>query len=190
MQILTIMSSPHKDGNTAILMNEIIKGIKENSSLEYTIEEVNLIDFDLKPCIGCYDCMDLPYCQNCPDASEIIKKIIESHLVIIGTPIFFFNMTTYLKILWDHFIMMTHPLLQPKLFNKRFALFTVAGSEYKDIAESFYRDAEETAKFFQFDILNTFKVGGQWDSGSVLKDKNILKDAYIFGKNLSKQAHL
>jgi len=187
MKILSIMSSPHKDGNTAILMNEILNGLKSASSIKHSIEKINLADLKLKPCLGCYECMDALYCKVCPDASDVVKKIIESHLIIIGTPIFFFNMTSYLKLFWDHLIMMTHPKLHSKLFNKKFVLLTVAGSEYEDIAESFFRDAEETARFFNFDIIDTFKVGGFLESGEVKKDKSILNKAFNFGKTLSKK---
>jgi multimeric flavodoxin WrbA len=134
--------------------------------------------------------MDELYCQHCVDASKIIKKILKSQLIIIGTPIFFFNMTTHLKTLWDHLVMVTHPDLKPKIINKKFAFFSVAGSNYKDIAKSFYIDIEETARFFQFDILDTFKVGGFWESGSIQEDKDILKDAYNFGKKISEEAKL
>ncbi|TFF87975.1 MAG: flavodoxin family protein [Promethearchaeota archaeon] len=190
MKILSIMSSPHKDGNTAILMNKILNGLKSASSIQLSIEKINLTDLNLKPCVGCYECMDTLYCKICPDASDVVKKIIESHLIIIGTPIFFFNMTSYLKLLWDHFIMITHPKLQSKLFNKKFVLFTVAGSEYEDIAESFYRDAEETARFFNFDIVDRFKIGGFLESGEVKKDKSTLTKAFDFGKMLSKKTLL
>ena len=49
-QVLILMSSPRKKGNTDRLANAFIKGIEENM---YTTEKVYVNYQNIKPCLGC-----------------------------------------------------------------------------------------------------------------------------------------
>lgn len=52
-QVLILMSSPRKKGNTDRLANAFIKGIEEN---RYTTEKVYVNYQNIKPCLGCDVC--------------------------------------------------------------------------------------------------------------------------------------
>ena len=52
-QVLILMSSPRKKGNTDRLANAFIKGIEEN---RYTTEKVYVNYQNIKPCFGCDVC--------------------------------------------------------------------------------------------------------------------------------------
>ena len=52
-QVLILMSSPRKKGNTARLTNAFIKSIEEN---RYTTEKVYVNYQNIKPCLGCDVC--------------------------------------------------------------------------------------------------------------------------------------
>ena len=53
VQVLVLMSSPRKNGNTARLANAFIKSIEEN---RYTTEKVYVNYQNIKPCLGCNVC--------------------------------------------------------------------------------------------------------------------------------------
>lgn len=53
VQVLVLMSSPRKNGNTARLTNAFIKSIEEN---RYTTEKVYVNYQNIKPCLGCNVC--------------------------------------------------------------------------------------------------------------------------------------
>ena len=54
-QVLILMSSPRKKGNTDRLANAFIKGIEEN---RYTTEKVYVNYQNIKPCLGCNVCQN------------------------------------------------------------------------------------------------------------------------------------
>lgn len=190
MKILAIMSSPNKGGNTDLLLDKILEGLKESAKNELDIEKILLLNYDIKPCNGCYACEETEYCPNSPAASEIIEKIFNADFVIIGTPIYFFNMSSYLKLLWDHFITFSHPNLTKLIKNKKFALFSVSGAEEESVSDSFYNDAKETEDFYKFKIIGTLRFTGFEESGSAKKNETAIKKAYDFGVQLSKKGKL
>lgn len=190
MKILAIMGSPNIKGNTDLLLDEILEGLKENSAKGHDFEKISLINYDIKPCNGCYACEETEYCPNNPTASEIVEKILNANLVIIGTPIYFFNMSSLLKLLWDHFIMFSHPKLSKLVKNKKFALFSVSGSKEESIADSFYNDAKETEDFYKFKIIGTLRITGFEESGIVKDDEKAMKKAHDFGVELCEKLNL
>ena len=52
-QVLILMSSPRKNGNTDRLADAFIKGVEENG---YTTEKVYVNYQNIKPCLGCDVC--------------------------------------------------------------------------------------------------------------------------------------
>lgn len=53
VQVLVLISSPRKNGNTARLANAFIKGIEEN---RYITEKGYVNYQNIKPCLGCNVC--------------------------------------------------------------------------------------------------------------------------------------
>ena len=53
VQVLVLMSSPRKNGNTDRLADAFIKGVEENG---YTTEKVYVNYQNIKPCLGCNVC--------------------------------------------------------------------------------------------------------------------------------------
>ena len=55
VKLLGIIGSSRKNGNTEILVNEVLKaGAKEGTETEL----LNLVDYELKPCEGCKTCFN------------------------------------------------------------------------------------------------------------------------------------
>lgn len=86
MKILFINGSPNKNGNTAALAKELLKG------REY--ETVNLTDY----LIGSYG-------QNLQDdqLGEVIAKIKQAQTVVIGSPLYWHNICGSVRNVLDRF---------------------------------------------------------------------------------------
>lgn len=91
MNILVINGSPKKNGKIAKILQEIIKGALVN---QHKVELINLIDFRIKDCIGCMNCQSKESCIiRDDDIEKIEKEIINSDLIIFGTPTHWGNMS-------------------------------------------------------------------------------------------------
>ncbi len=88
-KILVLNGSPRKDGVIHTLLKEIAKSAKENNEIEW----IDVYDLQMKPCIGCILSKD--------DAHIVGGKIEKAHALIIGTPTYWGNMSSQLKVLFE-----------------------------------------------------------------------------------------
>lgn len=99
-RILAILSSSRKNSNSTLLAEEILKGAESKSA---EVEIVRLSGLDIKPCRGCYACAKegSKGCIQRDDMSSLYPKIAEADLLVLATPVYFFNMSGQLKIFLD-----------------------------------------------------------------------------------------
>lgn len=101
MKVIAINGSPRRDGNTAILIKEVIK-VLENHGIE-----TELIQLGNKPVHGCTACMKCREIQdgNCHIKNDhlnlCLQKMVEADGIIIGSPVYFADVTTEIKALID-----------------------------------------------------------------------------------------
>ncbi|RYZ93367.1 MAG: flavodoxin family protein [Proteobacteria bacterium] len=84
MKIVFLNASQNRDGNTASLAKATLKGLE--------IKSVNLVDFHLDQ-IGQVSKLD--------QKKQIIEQIEKSQVLIVGTPVYWSDMTGYLKTFID-----------------------------------------------------------------------------------------
>ncbi len=97
MKTLVLNGSPKKNGTVSKLLKQII----ENNSSNET-EWINVYDLNMKPCIGCMKCRtDKKCCLSEDDAHLIGQKINDADHLIIGTPTYWGNMSSQLKVLFE-----------------------------------------------------------------------------------------
>ncbi|MCG6186739.1 flavodoxin family protein [Maribellus maritimus] len=101
MKVVAINGSPRKKGNTALLINEIFKVLEENSV------ETEMIQLGNKPVHGCTACLK---CKEIKDGkchikndhlNYCIEKMTEADGIIIGSPVYFADITPEIKALID-----------------------------------------------------------------------------------------
>ena len=102
MKVIAFCSSPRKGGNTDILIDEALRGVKDAGAQG---EKFMLQKLNMKNCISCRKCMDPDYERICSlkdDVSEIIfPKLIDSDAIIIGFPIYIGRESTRLTMLME-----------------------------------------------------------------------------------------
>ena len=101
MKVLAFNGSPRKDGNTAILINYILREL-ENQGVE--TELVQFSGKTIHGCIACYKCFDNKdqRCSVNDDcANDCIEKMIAADGIILGSPVYFADVTAEMKALID-----------------------------------------------------------------------------------------
>jgi multimeric flavodoxin WrbA len=122
MKIIGICGSPRK-GNTETLLNEALKGAKENG---IDTELILLRDKNVELCDGCLICERTGKCHIDDDMQEIYKKLKQSDAMIFGSPTYYDNVTALFK----NFIDRTNIFyLNNDLKNKLAAIICVGGME-------------------------------------------------------------
>ncbi len=83
MKILGIISSPRRNGNTAVLVREALKGAKDKN---VEVEEIYLPDLKIDYCKGCFTCISKGLCPINDDFPALRKKILDADGIIISSP--------------------------------------------------------------------------------------------------------
>ena len=101
MKVVAFNGSARKNGNTAILINYVLREL-ENEGIE--TELVQLSGKKIRGCIACMKCFENKD-QRCSvtkdDINSCIEKMIAADGIILGSPTYFANISTELKALID-----------------------------------------------------------------------------------------
>ena len=85
-RVLLISGSPKADGNTAQLMNECARLIREQG---VEAEVISFAEMKIESCTACGKCGESKVCSIQDGLNEIIGKLRASQGFIVGTPVYF-----------------------------------------------------------------------------------------------------
>ncbi len=101
MKVLIITGSSHKNGTTAYLTEQFIKGAEEAG---HEIFRFDSADKEVHPCIACEKCHgDTPECVFKDDMQELNPHLIEADAVVLVSPIYYYGMSAQIKAVIDRF---------------------------------------------------------------------------------------
>lgn len=94
MHILHISGSPRKHSNTDYLLHLLIDQVGG--------EFIKLTDYDIEPCTGCWACRKNGACAIADDmTSTLTPKLLAAEAIVLGSPVYFNNVTAQLKAFID-----------------------------------------------------------------------------------------
>lgn len=187
MKIIAFCGSPRKNGNTDLLLNEVIRGIKD-SGQSVNCFYLNLMN--IKPCQDCGGCNETGKCVFQDDMEQIYEAIRSADRFILASPIFFFSLSAQTKMMidrcqsfWCEKYLLKKPVKEGKFGRK--GLLLLVGGMKKEIG---IQCAEATAQAFFRTISvakhETLSFLGIDAKGEILHHPTALKDAYEAGKKL------
>jgi multimeric flavodoxin WrbA len=98
VKLIGIVGSPRKEGNTYTLVKEALIAA-ENVGAD--TELIHLGSAEIEPCIACDICKSTGECSIYDDMRDITSKLREAHGIIIGSPVYFGNVTSQIKMFID-----------------------------------------------------------------------------------------
>ena len=191
MKILAFNGSPRRGGNTQILLEEAVKGAKEQGA-EVTV--YNLNNLQLKPCQHCGGCDETGRCVIQDDMQSIHDAIRVSDRIIVASPIFFFSVSAQTKIVidrcqafWAEKYLRKRPI-PPGPYGRKGLLILVGGMK-RDAKNKGFECAEATTRSF-FRTVNvqqhaTLTFDSIDEKGAIREHPTALKEAYEKGKDLA-----
>ena len=99
MNVIAVNGSPRKDFNTGTLLKWAVDGALSKGA---TAEIVHLYDLNYKGCISCFNCKlkngkSYGRCSVKDDLEPVLRKIEEADALILGSPIYFSNVTGQMR---------------------------------------------------------------------------------------------
>ncbi len=107
MKILALVGSPRKGGNTDLLIDQILRGVKANARAEvqnqgHFADKLYLYDYDILPCIDCRGCKREELACKLEDGmANIYPQLEAADIIVFGTPIYWYGPTAKMKLLID-----------------------------------------------------------------------------------------
>ena len=101
MKVIAFNGSPRKKGNTYQSL-QVVMGELQKEGIE--TEVIQLGGKNIHGCIACYKCFknkDKECSIKDDEVNEYIKKMIEADGIIIGSPVYFSNVTSEVKAFID-----------------------------------------------------------------------------------------
>jgi multimeric flavodoxin WrbA len=180
MKVVAFNGSPRKDGNTTILINHVFREL-EKEGVE--TELVQLSGKKIHGCIACYKCFENKD-QRCAVkddiANECIEKMIKAEGIILGSPVYFTDVTAEMKALIDRagFVSMAN------------------GGMYKNKVGATVVAVRRSGAIHTHDTMNHFFLAGQMiiigrgigvgrDKGEVEKDEEGMQAVKALGQRMA-----
>lgn len=98
MFVLGIHGSPCKNGNSELLLGSFLS---ESERRGAQIHQIRVAEKAIHPCIGCGYCGEKGMCRFADDMNEIYALLRQADLIVIATPVYFYNVPAQLKALID-----------------------------------------------------------------------------------------
>lgn len=114
MKILMINGSPKgKRSNTYRLANAFLEGIRQGKNEEVLVQELQINQIEIKPCLGCFSCWSKTPGTCCiqDDMQMVIEKLLWADVVIWSFPLYYFSVPGGLKNMIDRQLPMVLPFM-------------------------------------------------------------------------------
>jgi putative NADPH-quinone reductase len=98
MKVLAVVGTKRKKGLVSRMCEKILEGANENG---HETEIINLYDYNINYCIGCWACAKKGKCIYEDDFESIFKKIEESDVIILGSPCYWGDVSGIMKNFFD-----------------------------------------------------------------------------------------
>ena len=178
--IVILNGSPRKKGNTAALVQEFARGAREAGN---TVTEFFLDGMDIHGCKGCFgghSSQDHP-CVQRDDMDQIYLAVKESTVVVLATPLYYWNMSGQLRTAIDRLFALEEGEGNLLRGNGRSSALLMAaeGHGFEDVL-TYYGHLMDHLRWKD---LGHVLAGGNMDVGDI-QGKPELRQAYELGKSI------
>jgi multimeric flavodoxin WrbA len=181
--ILILNGSPRKQGNTAVLANQLTDGAKGEGAQV----EIFFVDgMEIRPCDACDFCQENEDgCVISDDMQILYPKMRLADVIVIASPVYWFSLTAQIKACIDRWYAMEHTT-GFELAGKQLALVMAYGDTdlYTSGGINVIFTLEAICRFTGLKLAGIVH-GTATDIGDIEKDPALLEEAFQLGQKLA-----
>jgi multimeric flavodoxin WrbA len=184
-KIIVILGSPRKNGNSAMLAQQVVKGaVSEGAEVEtFFLEEM-----DISPCRSCYACQaeKSTGCAIDDDMQRIFPRLVECDAWVIASPVYWFNMSAQTKIFMDRCFALT-AYSKDAFKGKRLAIAMTYGDKdpFASGCVNALRSFQDAFRYVGARIIGMV-YGSAMNAGEISSNTEVMKEAEELGRSLAK----
>lgn len=177
-KIVVLNGSPRKNGNTSALVREFSKGAESTGNTVTVFFLGNMDIHECKGCFGGHSSRECP-CVQKDDMDKIYPVVRESDIVVLATPLYYWNMSGQLRTAVDRLFALEEGDGNLLRGNGRASALLMAaeGNGFEDVV--LYYD--HLMEHLRWKNLGHVLAGGNGDVGDI-EGKPELKEAYELGR--------
>jgi len=175
MKIIGFSGSPNKNGSTATLVNKILNKADKNDGNDTTFYSLN--DLDINPCQDCGYCKENEGCDLDDDMNHLNKEIEESDYIIVGSPIYYGEVSAQTKLFTDRFFSVFNSKTR-NFDGKKVILIYTHGNPDPTTYEPYSKHQKTYLyNFMGFDVVDTLLAAGVHSKEDLLEKEEIMNEA-------------
>jgi multimeric flavodoxin WrbA len=178
-RVLGIVGSPRRNGNTHVLVSTILQGASDAGA---ATDLLLLGDLTIRECDGCHACWKGRECPKKDDMNGIYPKIIESDVIVFGTPVYWYGPTALMKALIDRMVYFNCPSNREKIRGKSAVLAIPFEEEDPAAADLTVALFEKSLRYLEMNLAGKVIVPGAGRKGEVRKMRRHLQSAVECGR--------
>jgi multimeric flavodoxin WrbA len=176
--VLGIVGSPRKKGNTHLLVSKILEGAQAAGA---ETELLLLNDLTIRECDGCLVCWSGKPCAKNDDMNALYPKIAASDVLVFGTPVYWYGPTALIKCFIDRFVYFNCPANREMIRGKSAALAVPFEEENPETAALVTAFFEKSLAYLEVNLLGSVIVPGMRRRGQILEQPARLAEAFDLG---------
>lgn len=177
-QVLGIIGSPRQGGNTEILVDEVLSGAESAGAI---VKKVILNKLNINPCQACNSCYKTGKCMHDDDMLELLKKMEESDIWVLGTPIYWWGPTAQFKAFLDRWVSIARSTFQ----GKKVILAIPMGGGSESYAQHTVAMFEDIFSYLGMNHITTILAPGSDGRDAVRNSPQLVERARRIGKDVT-----
>lgn len=180
MKVLLLNGSPRFQGNTEVALKVLKEEMEKNITVE--TETIDLSKLQIKGCLGCNYCKTSGgNCITKDDGQMVAEKVLEADVVIFGSPVYWWGVTSQMKAAIDRIYMKGEFLPQK---TKKIGLITVGAAELSDEEyDIIKRQFKCICEYLNWNFVGNIDISA-YEKGDVLKDATKVNELKEFWKKI------
>jgi multimeric flavodoxin WrbA len=176
---------PRRNGNTHILVSKLLEGAQVEGAL---CDILFLNDLHIQECDGCHTCWKGNPCSKSDDMTAIYPKLIESDVIIFGTPVYWYGPTALMKGFIDRFVYFNCPEHRAQIEGTSAVLAVPFEEEDNpETAALLIAFFEKSLRYLQMNLIGSIIVPGVGRRGAIMDKQDCLLEAYELGRAVAKR---
>jgi multimeric flavodoxin WrbA len=176
--VLGIVGSPRRGGNTETLVDEVLRGAEEAGG---HTEKAILSEMNVQPCRACDACSRVGHCVIEDDMAPLLEKMKASQVWVLGTPVYWWGPTAQMKAFIDRWYGVDRAL-----FRGRGVVLVVPSGGGSIYARQNVEMLESIIPYLGMRQIAKLQAPGTSGPGSVKQDKTLMNRAWTTGRDAVK----
>jgi multimeric flavodoxin WrbA len=180
--VLAVVGSPRKGGNTEILVSHIAEGA---ASAGAQVETIRLGDLHIRECDGCHACWRGRACSKNDDMRAVYEKIAACETVVLATPVYWYGPTALMKAFIDRFVYFNCDANRSMVRGKRAVIAIVLEETHEETWRPVVEFFEKSLAYLEMNLTGTIVAPGVGEKGAIRKESQRLEEARLLGSRLA-----